>query len=608
MTAGIGMAGLRSFGSRNDAMQRCMHNPWITVPLFVLVVIVMPILLSKSFGVVDFDEQALLFNYDGAITGGVHGSGRHFVGIGGKFLLYPRAFINIDFGDTSNTRRLQDTEPSGDARPSEAVAVATEFNMRTQPLSAGSRVLDFPSLRNRHLSGKLVATEANEKVAPKAHEKAAPQTQALTVRVLDGQMVSLALSMQIRLPKAQLKQLYITFGDYETYRTLLLRALTHRIRTVCQRFTSDDFFRNRTKIASSIEDEIRTELDSRYAQLMSLQLHSMQWPKMLNDFIMKTEGTKYRMIVQKTESTLAQQRAASDATLLHLNGEIDILQQHLKTAGEVLVKQWNSQELHERTITAMAVQRVAAKTTMDVQVFGNQTQNLLSSLYLTKTKVTAEVALDVLQMRKKYDHEMLQFEQKTRNVLLPEQAALLKVEEGQRQLLANMSAGHKMALAKHSAHTMTLQANALSAVVQTRETTKFEGSEVQQLSHMANAKRLVATSRLTHKGKAAELGGEWRVAAKKLDGEAKLQQQVLARLGTGTNNNADVEGIVVGDGKDYANEVEMQLVKDIDGKRCLGMTGTELVHLGWLEAYGALQKSGAVHALEMRTPNTLRIS
>lgn len=426
-------------------------------------------------------------------------------------------------------------------------------------------------------------------------------TNSLSIRVQDGQMVSLALSLQFQLPPDTLKDLYVQYGSYVRYRSFLIPALSQRIRQVCQKHTSEDFFHARAAITSEIKEKLKTELEARHARLVGLQMHTVTWPPMLDAFIVRTEGTKYTMVTESAARQLEQQRAVAAASVLRLQGEIEMLQSKIEIAGGLEVKRYNTLKQEETTVTDMAVRRVATKAQTGIHIYTNTTVNLVAKLDLRKAKVQAETALRVLRAKKANDQKIIEYHQQGLNLLLPEQARLLGVEEGSRQLLANMTATQQKSLSAYRESTKFLEAKAMQAVVQLKEQALLESAQVQRRTDLAITSREAETCGMDAAASASKLRAGWKVVQSKLEGQAQTEAQVLARLG------GEKEGIGISVGTRLGGGEGADIVQEIDGERGLGMTGREMVHLSWLEAYGALQKSGAVRGMEVSTPAQLRI-
>lgn len=659
----FGMAGLTP--ASFYPTRRC--NRKVMIPLLLVTVIALPAILVNSFGVVDFDQQALLKSYDGKVSSTVLDNNRHFIGMGGELVRFPRTFINVDFGgdhgvpQTARTlvssRRLFQNVNGKPTRSANAnghadadIASVNEFSMQQTPTqrlpdksSDGPTLHDFPSLRATHTAAppiidmsQLSATAENldESESTEPHHRlgasrgrklegkvttpeqsillsatGATGKNTLSVRVKDGQTVSLALSLQIQLPQNSLKDLYLQYGDYQRYRSFLIPALSSRIREVCQRHPSGDFFNARATIVSELKTQLTRELEARHAKLVGMQMHDITWPAMLDAFIVKTESTKYTMVREKAARHLEQQRATAAASVLRLSGEIEMLQAQLATAGELEVQKFNALRVEETTVTDMEVRRVATKAQTDVNVYGNTTANLVAKQDMRKAQVLAETALEVLRQKKAKEHRLMQYNQEGKNLLLPEEARLLGVEAGSLQLLANTSATQDMALSAYDERTKALEAHALSFAVQLKEQGLLESAGVQRKTDLTVAKFRATAKALHTSAVAAEVRGDWAVVQAKLEGEAKVRNQVLARLGGkqegisisfGVNKNVNFGG-------GNNNGADASIVQEIDGQRGLGMSGHDMVHLSWLEAYGALQKSGAVRGMELRTPGQLRI-
>lgn len=218
------------------------------------VMLVIIILISSSFNAVNFDEWALassafskrvFLESDGSAR--VYDSGLYGTGLGVEFIRFKKTLHHIDFVNTGD-------EEEGDVG------------------GAAARV-DGP----------------------------------VTIRTVDGQILDIEISLQYRLSKDKLYELYKEYGT--EYNSFFLAIVRSTIRDAASKNTATRFFADRADLEREFSEAVNSEFVKRNSILMDLQLRGVVLPTTLESTVEDIQLNKLEQTLKATELTTAKIRA-----------------------------------------------------------------------------------------------------------------------------------------------------------------------------------------------------------------------------------------------------------------------------------------------------------
>jgi hypothetical protein len=531
--------------SEDDAFRQELHKIGkflggvFAVALGLFMVIGVPVLLADSFAVVPYGKMALLQTRSGTIKPDVYSTGRHYVGVGSDMLVYPSTLINIDFSTIlTSARRLQ---PAGET--DEAHGLLRGFPADHRGLSEASDLHcnDFGCIK--------------------------PDLQ---VRVLDGQLVALSFSFQLRLLEGELHALHRDYKD--EYMRRFISAIEHRIHHSCARFASEEVFGKRREVEAAIEAAARDALVGRHAEVVGLQMQGVTLPQSIEDHIQRIEYIKYSAVQEELRAELLQLRAIGNRELLQVQGEASAVQMLLQHKGAQAVALLALDRQLEEAATARAELKLVTVCDRGAQLLGNETLNSLYALHEAKAAEDAATALQVVMETGVWAKRTAVYEQHTENNRLEIQVNVTRAEEGTKQMVANETVKALRWVVEHNATTELLQVGVLNQSVVGEERGKLALAKVQAKVAGAHARLEASRAVLDAGAAAATVRNDYHLAAYRIEHQALATAEAHAALVSGLAEP---------------------------------LTPSELLHLEWVSSHRKL-RSGA-QELEVATPAQLQL-
>lgn len=99
---------------------------------------------------------------------------------------------------------------------------------------------------------------------------------AISARTAAGLAISLELSYQYRVVRAEIPQLYQAFGD--DYRNVVLRQSRDILRDVAGRYSATEFFYNRSEIGDVMQAKLASDLRAVHVEVGYFQLREVAFP------------------------------------------------------------------------------------------------------------------------------------------------------------------------------------------------------------------------------------------------------------------------------------------------------------------------------------------
>ena len=189
-----------------------------------------------SWKTVDLGQQALLRFPGGRIDDAVYMNGRHYVGVGGSFVSFPRNYITIDFGadkvvaTSSSDRRtlvVSDTDDESGAGGSYDHAEEGEsMGVRRELAGATPRPTSVPT--------RYPTARPTSRPTTSVSKKNTAASSGMEIRVLDGQKIYISLSIQMTIDAKDLRSVYVNYGDFDRFHGFVKSGLEQTIKRVCQ--------------------------------------------------------------------------------------------------------------------------------------------------------------------------------------------------------------------------------------------------------------------------------------------------------------------------------------------------------------------------------------
>lgn len=170
----------------------------------------------------------------------------------------------------------------------------------------------------------------------------------LHTRTSDGLPLTLGISFQFTLMKAQLYDLYMSYR--EDYRWALFNVATHIIADTASNYTAYNFFNDKQTIAYSMQDSLNHYVSSNlHMNVETLQIILVELPQLFEDAILESisvkqnitrmEKAKQNMMVtfqtqimaakQQANQTVALAQGTSQQILAQQNAESTVLTQNV---------------------------------------------------------------------------------------------------------------------------------------------------------------------------------------------------------------------------------------------------------------------------------------
>ena len=246
------------------------------------VLIASAIMVGCSFGVLDPTQFAL--DYDTVnfqIADGVlYTGGRHFIGLGHQFIIFPNTLQTVRMGSVS----------AGEGSDGETV-----------------------------------------------------KTSSLLARTEDGLQVTLDISFQYRLT-ADLEQIIKLYSDFQdNYRPAYVRIARNVLRDVASEFQAFQYFYNRTVVGAKMREVLNQALANHSAIVQAFQLLNVELPTRFSSAIEGTEvarqaieNARYQQDVARTEANTRVEEAKRQALIIALEANATAQSTTLQARGPCL--------------------------------------------------------------------------------------------------------------------------------------------------------------------------------------------------------------------------------------------------------------------------------
>ena len=247
-----------------------------------MVLIASAIMVGCSFGVLDPTQFAL--DYDTVnfqIADGVlYTGGRHFIGLGHQFIIFPNTLQTVRMGAVS----------AGEGSDGETV-----------------------------------------------------KTSSLMARTEDGLQVTLDISFQYRLT-ADLEQIIKLYSDFQdNYRPAYVRIARNVLRDVASEFQAFQYFYNRTVVGAKMREVLNQALANHSAIVQAFQLLNVELPTRFSSAIEATEvarqaieNARYQQDVARTEANTRVEEAKRQALIIALEANATAQSTTLQARGPCL--------------------------------------------------------------------------------------------------------------------------------------------------------------------------------------------------------------------------------------------------------------------------------
>jgi hypothetical protein len=297
--------------------------------VLVLGAIVAAILLSMSFGTVDYDEWGLMYSTRSNKIDGdqVYEAGRYYTGLWKSFHRYPRWETNIDFTH--------------------------------------------------------------------AHASNVGGQKAFEIRATDGQIIGLELTIQYRLKKTGLLQIY---KDYKfEYEINLIRHARGLIRDIGAKYSSLAYFDRRGDIEQAMKTELTNEFDQRNVDLTGFQMQKITLPTDLDEQLLVIQ-----LEFQKSE------KATADIGAIEIRSESEKQRLELQANNTNMIARIEQETENKRVKYAKEAAEVDEETRKQVKHLwaeSNATllkynEETLNQVELFKANMTIEEERSRLAVRK----------------------------------------------------------------------------------------------------------------------------------------------------------------------------------------------------------------
>jgi len=249
---------------------------------FCMVLIASAIMVGCSFGVLDPTQFAL--DYDTVnfqiADDTLYTGGRHFIGLGHKFIVFPNTLQTVRMGSASS-------EEGGD--------------------------------------GETV------------------KTSSLLARTEDGLQVTLDISFQYRLTP-DLEQIIKLYSDFQdNYRPAYVRIARNVLRDVASEFQAFQYFYNRTVVGAKMREVLNQALANHSAIVQAFQLLNVELPTRFSAAIEATEvarqaieNARYQQDVARTEANTRVEEAKRQALIIALEANANAESTTLQARGPCL--------------------------------------------------------------------------------------------------------------------------------------------------------------------------------------------------------------------------------------------------------------------------------
>lgn len=263
-----------------------------------VVLIASAIMVGCSFGVLDPTQFAL--DYDTVnfqIADGVlYTGGRHFIGLGHQFIIFPNTLQTVRMGSVS----------AGEGSDGETV-----------------------------------------------------KTSSLLARTEDGLQVTLDISFQYRLT-ADLEQIIKLYSDFQdNYRPAYVRIARNVLRDVASEFQAFQYFYNRTVVGAKMREVLNQALANHSAIVQAFQLLNVELPTRFSSAIEGTEvarqaieNARYQQDVARTEANTRVEEAKRQALIIALEANATAQSTTLQAAADanITLRQMQAETTAYRTI------------------------------------------------------------------------------------------------------------------------------------------------------------------------------------------------------------------------------------------------------------------
>jgi len=264
------------------------------------------------------------------------------------------------------------------------------------------------------------------------------------VRVMDGQQISLVMSLQISLRKDRLKQVYLTYG--ERYVEHFVRSIKEIVRTIAQRYTSEQFFEHRKFIETTILETTTEELVSMGAKVFGFQMHNVVTPSFIDAHLQTIELNKYLIQVNQERSELMMIYAVNNGTYMAEKGRIDMSQSILTTAANEAKKELEMQEITETALTQKETKSIRAESDVEVLQVNKATENKVLNLTSELRYIEGKTKLAVVNITAMLEKQRARYQAATENLKLNSLLNETKIREGTKQIMANLTAEHQASI------------------------------------------------------------------------------------------------------------------------------------------------------------------
>jgi len=295
---------------------------------FCILLITSVILFACSFALVEPTEYGLDWdnNWFTIDDTQVYEGGRHFLGLGHTFIIYPKI-------------------------------------LRTIKMSG-----DIPTTGDGENDVEVETAEADSE----SESTGVRPTSVLNARTSDGLQVMLDLSYQYKLMATpeDLTQLWYDYEDQ--YEAAFVRISRDTLRNVASQFAAFQYFYNRSIISDAMRIALDAELSNHHANVESFQLLNIALPSKFSDAIQATEvarqaieqaeyqqevsaieaKTREKEALSEAEIILLRANATAEGTLLQANADANVLRTRVNSEKQAFKKVKSALELTEHQLMA----------------------------------------------------------------------------------------------------------------------------------------------------------------------------------------------------------------------------------------------------------------
>eukprot|EP00730_Choanoeca_flexa_P013507 TRINITY_DN5396_c0_g1_i1.p1 TRINITY_DN5396_c0_g1~~TRINITY_DN5396_c0_g1_i1.p1 ORF type:complete len:488 (+),score=153.48 TRINITY_DN5396_c0_g1_i1:86-1549(+) len=272
----------------------------------------------------------------------------------------------------------------------------------------------------------------------RAVEYTASGNNPVSVRVKDGQIISLDISWQYHLEKSNLVSIYREHkGGFE--RTLS-QVIFSTLRDTAAGYESQEFFDNRSQIEEQLRSSIVAEAELRQAEVTGFQVRSVDLPQALDDRLINIQLRQQDARAGTARLELDRINAEADRRVLELRTDRNRRKTEMEQQTTVQLQSIYQQRDRIREQTKQMITQIQQEAERNVSLYRKETELLLESIDLNKTVVLQETNRLVEAVRISASTNLSIYNQETANQRLAFDNDVALIQEQAKQNVSSILA------------------------------------------------------------------------------------------------------------------------------------------------------------------------